>query len=172
MSSDPARSAFERDVAKLYDHAPAMATKVVADPALAVPGFVTLEAFIDGGGDSVRGWARDDGTTVLARRVSFGPVLEALGFRDDTRSPGARAIAERLAWMHGARYELVDEVAEGEYGAPQALYVEPERDPQDDGRVEFRFALRAPDPPAVIQYRVFGNPDGSYDIKIHQLAPR
>lgn len=171
LSLERARAAFERDVAKLYDHPAAMDTKVVSDPALGVPGFTTFEAFH--GKHSNRGWARDDGTTVLARRVNFGPVLEALGFRDDQRSPSARALAECLAWMHGPFYTLVDEVAEGECGADETLYVEPERDSQDDGRVEFRFAPKMKEPPTdvVIQYRVFGHPDGSYKIDIYQLAP-
>jgi hypothetical protein len=172
MSTDPARTAFERKVAELYEKPPAMTTKVVSDPKLAVPGFTTLEAFIGKGGDSVRGWARDDGTAVLARLVNFGPVLEALQFGDDDASPTARALAERLAWAHGAFYTLVDEVAKGECGAPKTLYVAPERDPKDDGRIEFRFALKVQDPPAVIQYRTFRETDGSYDIQVYQLAPR
>ena len=171
MNVEQARAAFERDVAKLYRRPPAMDTRVVSDPALAVPGFITFEAVIDG--DLDRGWARDDGTTVLARRVNFGPVLEALGFRDDQRSPGARELAERLTWMHGLGFTLIDKIEEGECGSPQTLYVEPLRDPWDDGRVEFRFALKMKEPPtdAVIQYRVFGHPDGSYKIDIYQLAP-
>jgi hypothetical protein len=175
MDVDQARAAFERDAAKLYARVPVMDTKAVSDPKLSVPGFVTFETFI--GQRSTRGWARDDGTTVLARRVNFGPLLEALGFRDDGRSPSARAIAERLAWMHGPLYTLVDKVSEGECGAPQTLYVEPERDRWDDGRVEFRFALKMDEAyetesPVVIQYRVFGNPDGRYEIDIYQIAPQ
>jgi hypothetical protein len=168
---DQARAAFERDVPKVYAHVSAMDTKVISDLNLAVPGFITFETVF--GGTSVRGWARADGTTVLAPRVNFGPLLEALGFRDDDRSPSARAIAERLAWMHGPYFTLIDKIEEGECGAEQTLYVEPERDPWEDGRVEFRFAFKVhEDPPVVIQFRGFGNPDGSYEIDIYQLAPR
>jgi len=167
MSSDPARIAFEKGVTKLYD-TPPTATKVIGDPALAVPGFTTFEAME--GDQPVRGWSRPDGTTVLARTISFGPLLEALEFRDDDKSPSARAVAERLAWMHGPLYTLVDRVAQGECGAPRTLHVAPERDTFDDGRVEFRFALKQQET-EVIQYRVFGYPDGHYDIKIYPLAP-
>jgi hypothetical protein len=169
MSSDPARVAFEQGVATLYDGTPPTATRAIGDPALAVPGFTTFEAVV--GDQPVRGWSRADGTTVLARTVSFGPLLEALEFRDDDRSPSARAVAERLAWMHGPLYKLVDRVAQGECGAPRTLHVAPERDTFDDGRVEFRFALKQQET-EVIQYRVFGHPDGHYDIKIYPLAPK
>lgn len=171
MNVEQARLAFEHDVVQLYNRVPAMDTQIVSDPALAVPGFITFEAFI--GGDSERGWASDDGTTVLARHVNFGPVLEALGFRDDQGSPSARTLAERLAWMHGPSFTLMDRIEEGECGSSQTLFVEPLRDLWGDGRVEFRFALKMKEPPTdvVIQYRVFGHPDGSYKIDIYQLAP-
>ena len=169
MSSDPARVAFEHGVARLSDGTPPSVTRVITDPALAVPGFTTFEAMV--GDQPVRGWSRADGTTVLARTLSFGPLLEALEFRDDDRAPSARAVAERLAWMHGSPYTLVDLVAQGQCGAPRTLHIAPERDTFDDGRVEFRFALKEEET-AVIQYRVFGYPDGHYDIKIYQLAPK
>jgi hypothetical protein len=169
MSSDPARVAFEQGVATVSDGTPPSVIRTIGDPALAVPGFTTFEAMV--GDQPVRGWSRADGTTVLSRTISFGPLLEALEFRDDDKSPSAREVAERMAWMHGPRFKLVDRVAEGECGAPRTLHVAPERDTFDDGRVEFRFALKYEET-EVIQYRVFGHPDGHYDIKIYPLAPK
>jgi hypothetical protein len=172
MATDPVRTAFERTAANLLaSPPPALRIEVVDDARLAVPGFTTLEAFLGGGGRSLRGWARADGTAVLARLVKFGPVLEALGFADDDATAPARAIAERLAWAHGPGFVLIDELAKGELGADRTYHVAPERDSHDDGRVEFRFALRTEEP-SVIQYRVFRETDATYTIDVHQLAPR
>lgn len=158
-----ARSAFEVEVRKLVPGAGAMDTQVVSARELAVPGFTTFEVML--GGSPVRGWAKDDGTAVIARMMRYGPILEALQFRDPLSSPSSREIAQRLAWAHGPGYTL----------AIDSLDLPPERDDLDDGRVELRCALtidRIDDdnPAAVIQYRIRGHPDGHYDVKLHQLS--
>jgi len=79
-----ARSAFEAEIRKLVPGAGAMDTQVVTSNELAVPGFTTFEVML--GGSPVRGWARDDGTAVIARMLRYAPILEALQLRDPRSS--------------------------------------------------------------------------------------
>ena len=166
-----AREAFMTAVDRIYKGVDPKDVRVVTDGDVAVPGFLALEVVAE---PPLRGWANEE-VGVLARRQNFAPILDALHFLDDARSPTAAALAHQLAWLHGPPYTLEHKLAEGELDAPEAMDLTPRRERRDDGAVVLTFALRDPggdgEPECVFQYTIIGHGEDSYRIGTAQLAP-
>jgi hypothetical protein len=171
MTTTPARDVFLKAINKIYSGVDPKNVHEVTSAELSVPGFVALEV---ASRIPLRGWANGE-TAVLARLQNFGPVLEALGFRDDARSPSAQALADLLLWLHGPPYERVDHVARGEYGAKEDLELAPVRERRYDDSVILRFGMKDPasedEPASILHYVIVGHPDEMYRIDIDQVAP-
>jgi hypothetical protein len=173
--SDPvaaAVAAFTAEAEQSYRGDVPLVIRVVDDPALAVPGFVSMEA--SAGSAALRGWVRE-GTLVLASLHNFGPVLEALRVRDETASPSPDQLANMFAWLHGPEFSRIDFVRAGYRGATEDFEVPPLRYVLEDGTVELWFSLdmedENPRAAAVLRYQLLAHPDGTYEVKLHQLAP-
>lgn len=141
-------------------------------PAMAIPGFVTLEATVRGA--PVRGWARDDGAVVLFLRQNFGLLLDAARFADEPPGLSAHELTERLVWSHGPAYELVESVPAGELGLEHAIAAPVARRRSGDGTVELRFTVREREdgaPVTIMHYRLRGGPAAPFKVDLWQLAP-
>jgi hypothetical protein len=173
--SDPvaaAVAAFTAEAERRYRGDLPQVIRVVDDPALAVPGFVTLEA--RAGSAALRAWVRE-GTMVLAARHNFAPVLEALRVRDETASPSPDQLADMFVWLHGPEFSRIDFVHTGYRGAAEDFEVPPLRYLLADDTVELWFSLdmenEDPRAAAVLRYQLLAHPDGTYQVHLHQLAP-
>jgi hypothetical protein len=174
-TDDEARDAFLTAARRIYAGVDASTLRTIDDPALAVPGFTTFEVQAQ---VPVRGWARGE-LAVLARFQNFGPVLDALAFRDDAVWSSPDALVARLVWLHGPPYRQVDHLDEGELGAPDELDLAPRLDHDEHGVAALRFALLDPggsaggggEPASVFQYRIVSLPSGEYRIDTTQVAP-
>lgn len=170
-TDDEARNAFLTVASRIHASVDTSSLRNVDDPALAVPGFTTFEVQAQ---VPVRGWARGE-LAVLARLQNFGPVLEALAFRDDVAWSSPDALVARLVWLHGPPYRQVDHLDEGELGAPDELDLAPRREHRKDGVVALHFALLDPggggEAASVFQYRIVSLPSGEVRIDTTQVAP-
>lgn len=168
-----AREAFERQLASMYQGAQISDIHEVSEAAISVPGFSAYEATI--AGSAARAWASEDGVVVMFRRQNFAPILEALHFRDAARTAPARAIVDRLLWLHGTDFALVERVERGDLGATSTEDVPPERRVNDDDEnISLRFVVRRlgrDDDPAILAYRIVASPSGAYRVHLHQVAP-
>jgi hypothetical protein len=169
-----AEAAFRAAVGRLYRDVDEQKLELHrADGEVGVPGFAAVETSV--AGHPVRGWARDDGTVVLARRQNFGPALEALGFREEPPPWDDDQVAARLAWLHGNDFELVEEVRAGDLGLPHDLSCPPLRERRDDGALVLRLVLRKlgrQGSPAILAFAIARHEDGRYRTDVWQLAPK
>lgn len=170
-----AKASFLVMAQRLYADLDPASVRLVEDPAVAVPGFLTFEARP---ARPVRGWANAE-VCVMARKHDFGPVLDALGLRD-ARHGEARlpldAVVDRLVWLHGAPYQRADGVAAGELGVAEAIDLTPRLEREEGGALRLTFGIRDPGgptwPASVMRYEIMAHPGGGYTVGTRQVAPR
>lgn len=167
-----ARAAFLAAAHRIYAGVADSSLRTVDDAALAAPGFTAYEVQAQ---VPVRGYARGD-EVVMARQLSFGPLLDAIGFDDAAKLPSPDGAVRRLVWLFGPPYQPIAQLAEGEYGAPDEFDLTPQLDRYPDGSTVLMFALLDPGgggvPSTVFQVRVHHSASRGYRVVTEQLAPK